>query len=56
MLLRISNYGGIERILKHDVGFRKGVYIYNGALTNNYIGDMFGLPSRDLELLMAAFR
>jgi len=56
MLLRISNFGGIERMLKHDTGFRKGVYIYNGALTNNYIGDMFGLPSRDLELLMAAFR
>lgn len=56
MLLRISNYGGIERMLKHDVGFRKGVYIYNGTLTNSYIGEMFGLPSRDLELIMAAFR
>lgn len=56
MLMRISEYGGIERMLKQDAGFRKGVYIYNGTITNNYIGSMFGIPSRDLELLMAAFR
>mgnify|MGYP002629254441 CR=1 FL=1 len=56
MLIQISEFGGIEQMLKHDEGFRKGVYIYNGALTNNHIGDMFGLPSRDLELLLAAFR
>lgn len=55
MLLKISNYGGIEQMLKHDQGLRKGVYIYNGALTNTHIGNMFSLPSRDLELLMAAF-
>jgi alanine dehydrogenase len=56
MLMRISEYGGIERMLKQDIGFRKGVYIYNGTLTNNYIGSMFGIPAQDLELLMAAFR
>ncbi len=55
MLMKISSYGGIEQLLKHDLGLRKGVYIYNGALTNNQIGSMFGLPSRDIELLMAAF-
>ncbi|MBC8320097.1 MAG: alanine dehydrogenase [Bacteroidetes bacterium] len=56
MLMRISDFGGIERMIKQDKGFRKGVYIYNGILTNNYIGDMFRIPSQDLELLMAAFR
>lgn len=56
MLMRISDYGGIENILKQERGFRKGVYIYNGILTNNHIGDMFDIPSQDLELLMAAFR
>lgn len=56
MLMRISDYGGIEKMLKQDIGFRKGVYIYNGILTNNYIGNSFGIPSRDLDLLMAAFR
>jgi alanine dehydrogenase len=56
MLMRVSNYGGIEQMLKNDLGFQKGVYIYNGTLTNNHIGDLYGLPSRDLELLLAAFR
>jgi len=56
MLMRISEYGGIERMLKQDIGFRKGIYIYNGTVTNNYIGSKFGIPSQDLELLMAAFR
>lgn len=56
MLLRISDYGGIERMLKQDIGFRKGVYIYNGTLTNSYIGSTYGIPYQDLELLMAAFR
>ncbi len=56
MLMRISDYGGIEQMLKNDLGFQKGVYIYSGTLTNNHIGELFGLPSRDLELLLAAFR
>lgn len=56
ILMRISDYGGIENILKQDRSFGKGVYIYNGILTNNYIGEIFNIPSQDLELLMAAFR
>jgi len=56
MLLQISEQGGTERMLKQDSFFRKGVYIYNGILTNNYIGNMFNIPSQDIELLMAAFR
>jgi alanine dehydrogenase len=31
------------------------VYIYNGLLTNRYIGEHFGIPSKDIDLLMAAF-
>ncbi len=56
MLMNISENGGTERMLKQDAFFRKGVYIYNGILTNNYIGSLFGIPSQDIELLMAAFR
>jgi len=56
MLLQISEHGGTEQMLKQDAYFRKGVYIYNGILTNNYIGNIFNIPSQDIELLMAAFR
>jgi len=55
MLMQISEYGNTEQMLKHDHYFRKGVYMYNGTLTNNHIGNMFGISSQDLELLMAAF-
>ncbi len=55
LIMRISDYGGIDKMLKRDAPFCKGTYIYNGILTNKYIGNQFGLPSQDLELLMAAF-
>ncbi len=55
LLLSISEKGGIEQMLKYDLGLRKGTYLYKGVLTNSQIGHMTGLPSRDLELLMAAF-
>jgi alanine dehydrogenase len=55
LILKIADYGGIDKMLKRDAPFCKGAYIYNGILTNKYIGKQFGLPTQDLELLMAAF-
>lgn len=55
LLLSISELGGIDKMLKKDVGFCKGAYIYNGILTNQFIGELYDLPWQDLELLMAAF-
>lgn len=55
ILLNIGEHGGIERMLKEDTGVRNGVYIYNGMLTNKYLGELFNIPSTDLDLLMAAF-
>ncbi|MEA3317188.1 MAG: alanine dehydrogenase [Bacteroidota bacterium] len=55
VLLDIAQAGGLKQQLKEDRGLRNGVYIYNGILTNNKIGNMFGIPSRDIDLLMAAF-
>lgn len=56
MLLGISEMGGIEATIKADNTFNKGVYLYNGILTNKTIGELFDLPSQDLDLLMSAFR
>jgi alanine dehydrogenase len=50
-----GRYGGIHPKLKEDVGLRHGVYIYNGILTNEKIGARFGIPSKDIDLLIAAF-
>lgn len=55
ILLQMSEAGGLLSKLKADNGLRHGVYIYNGILTNDYIGKLFDLPSKDIDLLMAAF-
>ncbi len=55
LLLSISELGGIDKMLKKDAAFCKGAYIYNGILTNKFIGELYDLPWQDLELLMAAF-
>jgi alanine dehydrogenase len=55
ILLSIAETGGVQKQLKQEVGLRHGVYIYNGILTNDRIGNYFGIPSKDIDLLMAAF-
>ncbi|MFC2152698.1 alanine dehydrogenase [Bacteroidota bacterium] len=55
LLLSIADAGGVQKHLKDDHGLRHGVYIYNGILTNDRIGNYFGIPSKDIDLLTAAF-
>lgn len=55
LLADIAEAGGIKQHLKDDSGLRHGVYIYNGILTNSYLGELYNIPSRDINLLMAAF-
>ena len=55
ILLTIGEEGGTDNMLKRDPGVRQGVYVYNGTLTNQYIGEFFRLPYQDIDLLMAAF-
>lgn len=55
LMLSIADAGGVQKLLKDDRGLRHGVYIYNGILTNTRIGNYFGIPSKDIDLLMAAF-
>ncbi len=55
ILMDVGEAGGISNYMKGHKGFREGVYIYNGILTNNDVGKKFNLPSKDLDLLMAAF-
>ncbi|MGZ4035162.1 MAG: alanine dehydrogenase [Bacteroidia bacterium] len=54
ILLNIGEEGGVENMLRRDAGVRNGVYIYNGTLTNQVLGEMFKLPYKDINLLMAA--
>ena len=56
LLLSIGESGGLAQYIKQDDAFSKGVYIFNGTLTNKQIGERFDLRYRDLDLLLAAFR
>ena len=54
ILLNIGEEGGVENMLRRDAGVRNGVYLYNGTLTNQVLGEMFKLPYKDISLFMAA--
>lgn len=55
ILLAIGDNGGVENYIKASKGFRKGVYIYHGILTNHDVGRMFNIPAKDIDLLLAVF-
>lgn len=55
ILVTIGSSGGFKPFLKANLGVRNSVYIYNGILTNEYLGSRFSIPSKNIDLLMAAF-
>ena len=55
IIRRMGEEGGIIQLLKSDQGIRNGVYVFNGILTNHNLGERFGIQSKDINLLMAAF-
>lgn len=55
LLQNLADSGGITQLLKNDPGLRSGAYIYNGILTNETLGQKFGVLSKDLGLLLSAF-
>jgi alanine dehydrogenase len=55
LLQSMADAGGITQLLKNDQGLRNGAYLYNGMLTNNTLGQRFGIISKDLDLLISAF-
>jgi alanine dehydrogenase len=55
LLQSMADAGGITQLLKNDEGVRNGAYLYNGMLTNETLGQKFGIISKDLGLLISAF-
>ncbi|MEI6677710.1 MAG: alanine dehydrogenase [Mariniphaga sp.] len=55
MLLEIGESGGINQYVKTNRGFCEGIYVFNGVLTNQDIGNVLNIPVTDINLLMAAF-
>lgn len=54
ILISMGDEGGFDSLVRKDAGVRNGVYIYNGILTNQFLGETFDLPFKDINLLMAA--
>ena len=55
LLLNLAEHGGLNNLIKDDVGVSHGTYIYKGILTNSSIGKQFNLAYKDIGLIMAAF-
>ncbi len=55
LIVGMGGMGNMGKHLKSSVGLRHGVYIYNGILVNETIGQRLGIPPKDINLLMAAF-
>ena len=51
-LLNIAEEGGFENAVRFDRSLQKGMYFYHGILTNRSVADWFGLPYRDINLLI----
>jgi alanine dehydrogenase len=52
LLLEIGNKGGASELIKQHPGFRNGVYIYRGILTNEVLGKVFNLNYKDINLIL----
>jgi alanine dehydrogenase len=55
ILISIGEIGGIDNYIKSSKSFRKGVYIYNGILTNSTLAEKVNLPYKDIDLLLAVY-
>ena len=54
LLMNIGEEGGVDKMLKNNMGVRNGCYMFSGILTNEYLGQVFKLPFKDIDLIMAA--
>ncbi len=54
ILIEMGHAGGVNTFIKNDTGFREGVYMFKGCLTNQIIGEMFDIPWKSINLLSGA--
>ena len=54
VVINMGNEDGFEGLIRKDSGFRNGVYLLNGSVTNSFLAESFNLPYKDIHLLMAA--
>ncbi|MDG1842446.1 MAG: alanine dehydrogenase [Crocinitomicaceae bacterium] len=52
LLLEMGDNGSSADFISRNEGFRNGVYIYKGVLTNELLGKVFDLKYKNIELLL----
>ena len=52
ILLQMGDQGGCAELIRYDLGFRSGVYIYKGNLTSEVLGKVFNLKYKNIDLLV----
>ena len=52
ILLDVGEKGGIEHALRLDEGLKNGVYLYQGVLTNERIGNQLGISYTNINFLI----
>ena len=52
LLLEMGESGGVVELIRSHSGFRHGVYIYKGILTNEVLGQVFDLKYKDINLIL----
>lgn len=55
MLFSIGDMGSVQALIKADMGFRAGIYMYAGKPVNRYVANHFNLSSADISIYLSAF-
>ncbi len=53
-LLDIGDAGGVHKAMWTNVSLRNGTYIYKNQLTKKSLAQLFDMPCRDIEMLIAS--
>jgi alanine dehydrogenase len=48
----MGDKGGVVELIRNQKGFRNGVYMFKGILTNEVLGKVFDLKYKDINLLL----
>ena len=52
-IMQIASVSNVNEALWRNVGLRNGTYVYRRHLTKKSLATLFGMPHRDIELLIA---
>ena len=55
LLQKVGEHGGIESGVGNSPMIRSGLYLYRGNVVSRDLAEAFGWPSKDLDLLLAAY-